>query len=117
MPLHKLVLTVLPVLPDPQTIVSVTRETKFTFQGRTFTKREKGHEYARDIVPHAQWQKHGKSVDDVIGDLERKGFIVRSRGSVAQTLINARIDGAIEAVKQPRYGQQGRSRNLYFATE
>lgn len=117
LPIHRLVLEVLPVLPDPETIVPVVTETRFTFKGKTFTKREKGYQYAKDIVPQTQWQKHGKTVEDVMGDLERKGFIVRSRVSVAMALSQARVSGAIESVRQPRNGKRGKPRSLYFATE
>lgn len=115
--MHKLVLEVLPVLPDPNNVVAVVKETRFTFQGRTFTKREKGYEYAKDILPQTQWQKHGKTVEDVMGDLERKGFIVRSRVNVAMALSQARVSGICESVPQPRNGQRGKPRSLYFVTE
>jgi hypothetical protein len=115
--MRKLVLSVLPVLPDLDAIVNVRTATTCRFNGRTFTKHGSTKAYARDIVPLSQWRKAGKSVLDVMGDLERKGFIVRNQGTVACALSQALGSrwSNVQAVSQPR--PFGRPRKLYFATE
>ena len=115
--MRKLVLSVLPVLPDLDAIVTVRTVTTCKFNGRTFTKHGSTKAYARDIVPLAQWRKAGKSVQDVMGDLERKGFIVRNQATVGAALslaLGSRWSN-VQAVSQPR--PLGRPRKLYFATE
>jgi hypothetical protein len=114
--LRKLVLAVLPVLPDPDTIVPVTTTINFSFRGKNYTKRAKGYEYARNVVPPSQWTKHGLSVHAIMAELEAKGFLVRSEHTIRCTLSQARSLGRIESVPMPHRGL-GRPRSLYFATE
>lgn len=117
LPMRKLVVSVLPVLPDLDAIVKVQTVTVCKFNGRTFTRKTNGHAYARDIVPLDQWRKAGKSVLDVMGDLEAKGFIVRNQGTVACALSQALGSrwSKVQSISQPR--PLGRPRKLYFATE
>lgn len=117
LPMRKLVVSVLPVLPDLDAIVNVKTVTTCKFNGRTFTRKVNGKAYARDVVPLDQWRKCGMSVLDVMGDLERRGFIVRNQGTVACMLSQALGSrwSKVQSVSQPR--PLGRPRKLYFATE
>jgi hypothetical protein len=119
LPMRKLVVSVLPVLPDLDAIVNVQTTTKCKFNGRTFTRKTNGKAYARDIVPLDQWRKNGMTVDDVMGDLERRGFIVRSATTVRCMLSQALGSrwSNVQSVSQPNGTGRGRPRKLYFATE
>ena len=114
-PMHVLAATVLPVLPNPNSIIPVTLNFSFTFQGKKFVKREMSQEYARDIIDSTVWTKAARSPRQVMADLQAMGYLVGSQGSVTQSLMLARSLGKVASVPQMR--ALGRPRNLYFATE
>ena len=68
-------------------------------------------------MPLDSWRKAGMSVQDVMGELEAKGFIVRNQGTVSCMLSQALGSrwSKVQAVSQPR--PLGRPRKLYFVTE
>ena len=117
-PMHTLALSTLPLLPDPNATVPVVIETRFTFNGKLFIDRSKGFKYVRDIVPHDEWQQGGKTAQDVMNDLTKAGYIVRSKAVVAFALSIARACGKIAAVKQlGSIARRGKPAALYFATK
>lgn len=118
LPMHKLVLGVLHQLPDPNTVVPVVTETRFTFHGKQYIKKAKGFEYARDIMPRSQWEKKGRTVSAIVADLERLGYIVRNPSTVAVALSQGANRHKIASVRQARRtGQRGTPRSLYFIAE
>lgn len=118
LPMRKLVVSVLPVLPNLDAIVDTQTVTTCKFNGRTFTLKTKGKAYARDVVPLDQWKKNGMSVQDVMDDLEGRGYLVRSEITVRCMLSQALNDrwSKVQAVSE-RQGRTGRPRKLYFSTE
>ena len=118
LPMRKLVVSVLPVLPDLDAIVDTETVTTCKFNGKTFTRKTKSKAYARDVVPLDQWKKHGMTVQDVMSDLEQRGFLVRSETTVRCMLSQALNSkwSKVQAVSELQ-GRTGRPRKLYFSTE
>lgn len=112
--MRELVLTVLPVLPNPLAIVSVKRQTRLTIAGKTYIKNEIAREFARDAMPADAWQKKGLTVEQVMAKLESKGYIV-NLGNVACGIQLARQAGHVASVPGPWTGY--RPKSLYFVTE
>jgi hypothetical protein len=118
LPMHKLVLGVLNKLPDPNQIVPVTIDTRFTFHGKQFVVQSKGFEYAKDILPRAQWEKKGKTVQSVVADLQRLGYIVAKPSTVAMALSKGARHDKIASVRHSTPGGgRGNTRSLYFIAE
>lgn len=109
-PMHALVEAALPTLPDPYKPLTVTA--KYKVNGKTFTRKITAP--ASQLLPAAEWQKQGKTVQDIIGDLEAEGFRAPEMG-VRGALFKLSRLGLIENVStNPFEGRRGRPRALYF---
>lgn len=117
-PMRRLVVSVLPVLPSLNTIVETETVTKIKFNGKTFTRKTKGKAYARDVMPPEDWKKYGMTAEEVINDLQDRGFIVRSKNTVHCMLSQALKFrwNKVQAISEFRTGRRGKPRKRYFST-
>ena len=92
-PMHQLVLTVLPKLPALNSTIEVKKETKMTALGKSFIKTTTGKGFALDVLGLEYWKEHSISADDIVTKLRVKGFIAR-RSTVVSALSRARNNGA-----------------------
>lgn len=107
MPMHQLVLTVLPTLPDPSAIVEAKQIIKTTVLGKSFLKTQTVKVNAYDTLGRAYYNTHGLSVDEIMGILEAKGFIAH-RSSVTMALNSARWNNKAQSMRftKPRTSKE-----------
>lgn len=90
MPMHKLVLSVLPILPDPASCITVETKTTATIAGKKLVSKRNETRIAGMVLPKSTWENNGMTVDEVLTAIQAKGFIAR-RSTVAMTLNTLRF--------------------------
>jgi hypothetical protein len=114
LPMPQLVLSALPTLPEPHSVIEVRKETKLTALGKSFVKVSDDKEYAIDILGHSHWEENALTVDEVVEALQKKGFFAL-RGTVAMALNSARFNGGVRSVRCTKpTGGRGSSYCRYF---
>lgn len=98
MPMHQLVLTVLPTLPLPSAVIPVHKATRITALGKSFVKHSDDKAYAIDALGHSYWEGKALSVDEIVAKLQAKGFIVQ-RGTVAMALNSGRYSAGVASIR------------------
>lgn len=114
LPMHKLVLTVLPTLPLPSSQITVDREIKTTALGRSFIRHQTATDSAYDALGREFYEQNALSVDEVVAKLQAKGYIVR-HGTVAMALNNGRWNANVQSMRFNRDSQTGMRKNVSFA--
>lgn len=114
LPMPQLILSVLPTLPAPNSVIEVRKETKLTALGKSFVKHSDDKMYAHDVLGHSHWEENALTVDEVVEALRKKGFFAL-RGTVAMALNSARYVGGVESIRcQKPEGGRGSSYCRYF---
>jgi len=85
LPMHQLVLEVLPSLPVPTAIVDTKIRTKLTIAGRQFVKQVNAKSFAKDVLPPDFWKKNAVTAQEIVENLQSRGFIANI-GSVRNAL-------------------------------
>ena len=116
LPLHELVLIVLPELPDPNGCIPVERKLKFTVGGKTFIKKQMTVEPVKNLVPASTFKSGGRTAAEVIQDLQSMGYIVHPP-SVTAALVSLKSRNIIGGVNADRTNPFGRPPMKYFATK
>lgn len=98
MPMHQLVLTVLPTLPDPSSMVDAKQTTRISAFGKSFLAAQTVKVNAYDTLGYDFYKQHGLTVDEIVAKLQSQGFIVR-RGTVAVALNVARWNGKAHSMR------------------
>ena len=116
LPLHELILIVLPELPHPNGCISVERKLKFTVGGKTFIKKQMTVETVKSLVPASTFKNNGRTAAEVIQDLQNMGYIVHPP-SVTAALVSLKSRNKISGVNGDRINSIGRPPMKYFATK
>ncbi len=84
-PMHKLVLSVLPTLLNPDELVPVEKKVTITVMGQKFVKKVKGTESVCEVLGDDYYRNKGMTVNEVQLKLCQMGFIA-TRDTVAVAL-------------------------------
>jgi hypothetical protein len=115
LPMHALILTVIPSLPAPIAILDTQVRTKMTIAGRDFIKKVNAKAFAKDVLPADYWIKKAVSIDEIMATLKERGFIVNRGGIATAILLNGNLQ-SIHLKKQVKAGhdRRGCSYKRYF---
>ena len=114
LPMPQLILSVLPTLPAPNSVIEVRKETKLTALGKSFVKVSDDKAYAHDILGHSHWEQNALTVDEVVEALRQKGFFAL-RGTVAMALNSGRYNANVQSMRFTKAsGGRGSSYCRYF---
>lgn len=114
-PMHTLILTVLPTMPLPDDVITVKSKITTTALGRKFTRTMNERKFAGDALGNEFWN-HAMTASEVCDALAAKGFIVNPQ-TVRQMLSNAKHVGTCATVPDTSREYFARPSNRYFVRQ
>jgi hypothetical protein len=73
--MHSLIKTVLPVIPNEHSLIETEVTTKSKVLGKYKVFKKKVKMFAKDIYPDNFWEQKALSVNEIVYELRRKGFL------------------------------------------